>query len=249
NVVAIGAPLGDVEPAKLRAIAEIARHYSGGGLRISIGQNFILRWVPSEALPRVFSDLRKLGLIETAVGQITDITRCPGADTCQLALTHSRALAVALQETIRNHYASVPEVSRVSIKMSGCMNSCGQHHIADIGLFGSTVESGGRVLPVYSMRLGGGTTDGQPTFGKLAAEIPARIAPEAVRHVLDYYLERRNPTEDFGQFFERIGIGRFRRLLEDFTNFEQYKNNEALQYDIGEMEAFTAEVGVGECAS
>ncbi len=249
HMVAIGVPLGDAAPATLRAIAQIARKHSGGQIRISIGQNFILRWVAVEALPQVFAELRKIGLIETHVGRITDITRCPGADTCQLALTHSRALAVALDSALKDRYTSVPEVSKLSIKISGCMNSCGQHHIADIGLFGSSVDFEGKVLPVYSLLLGGSTAEGRATFGKFTAKVPAKAAPDAVRAVLDFYVENRQLEEAFAAFLNRAGIERFRRLLVDFADLSRYENRDALQYDLGEMEAFTGEVGVGECAS
>jgi sulfite reductase beta subunit-like hemoprotein len=249
NIVSVGVPLGDIRPATLRSLAAVARRHADGRIRISIGQNFILRWVASEALPRVFAELRSIGLIETAVGQINDITRCPGADTCQIALTHSRALAVALHEELRGRYASIPEVLKMSIKISGCMNSCGQHHIADVGLFGSTVESNGKVLPVYSMMLGGGTVEGKATFGQFVAKVPARIAPDAVRTVIDYYVDNREDAEEFQKFFRRVGAARFRTILEEFTDLSVIERRHDLQYDLGETEVFNAEVGVGECAS
>ena len=248
-VVSVAVPLGDIAPNPLRALAEIARRYAGGRLRISIAQNLILRWVSEEALPHVFAELRKLGLAQIESGQIHDITRCPGADTCQLALTHSRALAAALQDGLRDRYRSIPEIMKLSIKISGCMNACGQHHIADIGLFGATLDAGGRALPVYTLLLGGGTTEGRATFGKIAGKIPAGRAPDAVRAVLDCYAENRFDREDFPLFLDRFGIARFRELLAPFTDVSDYHRRPELQYDLGEMETYKAEVGVGECAS
>jgi sulfite reductase beta subunit-like hemoprotein len=249
NVVSVAVPLGDVAPDSLRGIARLARRYAGGRVRISISQNLILRWVAEEALPHVFADLRKLGLIGTASGQITDITRCPGADTCQLALTHSRALAVALQGELRGRYESLPEIEKLSIKISGCMNSCGQHHIADVGLFGSTIDAAGNALPAYTVLLGGGTTEGRAVFGKIVTKVPARIAPKAVRAVVDFYAANRNSEEEFSLFVERIGIARFRVLLEQVVDSLDHTLRDTLQYDLGEAESFKAEIGVGECAS
>src|SRR5262245_9536128 len=248
HVVAVAVPLGDITPASLRALAQVARRYADGRIRISIGQNFILRWVAAHELPHLFAALKNLGLVETE-GQISDITRCPGADTCQLALTHSRGLAAALRESLADRYAAIPEVQELSIKISGCMNSCGQHHIADIGLFGASLETDGRTFPVYTLLLGGRTIEGQAIFGKFAAKIPARLAPDAVRTVLDFYVQARQVGESFRDFVARVGISRFRRLLETFTDFGRYAHREDLQYDLGETELYKAEVGAGECAS
>jgi len=249
SVVSVAVPLGDIQPGALRALAAIARRYAGGRVRISIGQNFILRWVPDQVLPHVFADLRQAGLAKGEAGRITDITRCPGADTCQLALTHSRALASALHEAVRDRYQSIPEVMKLSIKISGCMNSCGQHHIADLGLFGSTVEAGGKTLPTYTLLLGGSTKEGVATFGQFTAKVPARVAPEAVCTVLDDYLYNREGEEEFQAFVKRSGIVRFRQLLEEFTDFSRYEHREDLRYDLGQSDTFKAEIGVGECAS
>jgi sulfite reductase beta subunit-like hemoprotein len=245
----VAAPLGDIGADPLRAVSEIARRYASGRARISIGQNLILRWVPEEALPHVFHALRKLGMALAESDQITDITRCPGADTCQLALTHSRALASALQDALQDRYRGIPEVTKLSIKISGCMNSCGQHHIADVGLFGSTIESAGKVLPVYTLMLGGRTTEGRATFGKIVGKIPARMAPDAVRAVLDFYAESRQFDEEFFEFLDRVGTSGFRQLLAPFTDVSDYGRRHDLQFDLGEVHTFKAEIGVGECAS
>ena len=248
HVVAVAIPLGDITPASLRALAQIARRYADGRIRISIGQNFILRWVAAHELPHLFAALKNLGLVETE-GQISDITRCPGADTCQLALTHSRGLAAALRDSIADRYADIPEVLKLSIKISGCMNSCGQHHIADVGLFGASLEVDGKTMPVYSILLGGQTVEGKATFGKFAAKVPARLTPDAVRSVLDFYVSARRPDEEFRELLQRVGIGRFRSLLQRYTQVSSYVGREDLQYDLGETEQFKAEIGVGECAS
>jgi sulfite reductase beta subunit-like hemoprotein len=249
HVVSLAVPLGDIAPAPLRSVAQIARRYCAGRLRISIDQNLILRWVSEEALPHVFAELRKLGLAQVESGQITDITRCPGADTCQLALTHSRALAVALQDSLRDRYRALPEIMKLSIKISGCMNSCGQHHIADIGLFGASLDADGKAVPVYTLLLGGGTSEGRATFGKIVGKVPARLAPEAVRTVLDCYAENRFAGEDFPLFLDRFGISRFRELLGPFMDASALQGHPELHYDLGEVEEYKAEIGVGECAS
>jgi len=248
HVVAVAVPLGDITPPSLRDLAQIARRYADSRIRISIGQNFILRWVAAHELPHLFAALKNLGLVETE-GQISDITRCPGADTCQLALTHSRGLAAALRDSIADRYAGIPEILKLSIKISGCMNSCGQHHIADVGLYGASLEVDGKTIPVYTILLGGYTVEGKATFGKFAAKVPARLTPEAIRSVLDFYSSARRPDEEFPEFLQRFGIGRFRSLLQRYAQVSSYAGREDLQYDLGETEQFKAEIGVGECAS
>jgi len=249
-VVIVRCPLGDITPEGLRAVADVAERYAGGRLRTAISQNLLLRWVPEAALPWVYRDLEAAGLAVTEAHHLADITRCPGADTCQLAITHSRGLAEALGQLLGNGLATSDDLQRISIKISGCMNSCGQHHIADIGFYGASSTEDGHDVPQYVLLLGGRTRQGEARFGKPVARIPARRVPEATLRLLSFYQENRREAESFADFVDRTETAIFKRLLEEFTHIRPYAEAPELYRDLGsEEEGFTVAVGQGECAS
>jgi sulfite reductase (ferredoxin) len=251
NVVTVRCPLGDLTAADLRHVARAAREACDGRIRLAITQNLLLRWVPDAALPFVYGELKRAGLSHGNADRILDITRCPGADTCQLALTHSKALASALDEILGNEFAGIPEVQAITIKISGCMNSCGHHHIADIGFHGATeVAADGRPVPVYVMMVGGSTVPGTATFGKIAGRIPARAVPDALCTLLVFFLEHRRPSENFHVFLTRVGVSAVREVLRIHMLAPTRSLPAEMYFDLGATdEVFTAEVGVGECAS
>src|SRR5262249_62170766 len=139
-----------------------------------------LRGVRDGAMQWVFRDLSERVLAHAGADRIYDITRCPGADSCQLALTHSRGLAEAVTDLLEDRFSDVPEVHDISIKISGCMNSCGQHHIGDIGFYGASSEVESKPIPQYVMLIGGRTAEGFAEFGKPVARMPARRAARAL---------------------------------------------------------------------
>jgi sulfite reductase beta subunit-like hemoprotein len=247
-VITVRCPLGDIDPKGLRKLARIARRYCGGRLRLAIAQNILLRWVPEAALPWIFSELQGAGLAHSDADRIADITRCPGADTCQIALTHSRGLASALGDVFKKEFSGIAEIQDISIKISGCMNSCGQHHIADIGLHGATETSDEHELPVYVMMVGGRTREGRAEFGKIAGKIPSRSVPGAVRSVLQFYVSERSERENFRTFLDRVGTPAIKKVIGPFTQMPSYEFQRDLFYDLGAEEQFKAAVGVGECA-
>src|SRR5262249_46012945 len=248
NVISVRCPLGDISPAQLRAVSAIARRHCGGRVRISISQNLLLRWVSDRSLAHVFLALASIGLAESEAGKLADITRCPGADTCQIALTHSRGLAAALSTVVTQQELRVSGVEDVSIKISGCMNSCGQHHIADIGFHGATEISDGHELPVYVMQVGGRTWEGGARFGKIVARVPAALVPEATRSLLEFFREKRQTDEAFPAFVDRIGTPAIRNWLEPYTALPSFAAQPQLFRDLGIDTEFHSEVGVGECA-
>lgn len=248
--VMIRCPLGDLSVTNLRQVASIARRYAGGRIRTTISQNILLRWVAEPLLPWVYQELELAGLAFSEADRIADITRCPGADTCQLAITHSRGLTEALGPLFTNGYAEEPAFQNISIKISGCMNSCGQHHIADIGFYGVAIQIGGHQVPSYTMLLGGRTREGEARFGKAVGKVPARLVPEAARKLLDHYRDQRQPDESFAEFVDRTDVNVIRRLLQEFTKVPDYSVAPELYQDLGTEQAeFKLEVGVGECAS
>lgn len=249
-VATIRCPFGDLLPQDLRGTAEAARRFCGGRVRISIEQNLILRWVPEAALPALHRHLATAGLAHTGAGSIIDVTRCPGADTCNLAITRSRGLAEALSAAFDNaQIAQLPEVSELSLKISGCTNSCGQHHIADIGFHGASKKIDGRDAPHYLIMVGGGTAEGQASFGKPVAQIPAHRVPEAVSAILLHFHQQRLPGENFRAFIQRVGVPSLRTLVEPFKTVPPQQQAPEFYQDLGVPDRpFIVQVGEGECA-
>jgi sulfite reductase (ferredoxin) len=248
--VLIRCELGDVTSDELRAVAQAARRWCDGRVRTTITQNLMLRWVPEAALPWVYCDLAKAGLAKADAHTLADITRCPGADTCQLALTHSRGLAEAISAVITEEFSNFPELTDLSIKISGCMNSCGQHHIADIGFYGASTEVAGHLMPQYIVLVGGRTQEGRAEFGKPVAKVPANRAPEAARLLLSFYRRQREDTEPFSRFVERVGLKQIRDLLAPLAQVLPFESAPELYHDLGDdRQVFTAELGPGECAA
>ena len=239
---------GDITVPQMRALANIARKTCGGRLRTAITQNLIMQWVPEKALPYLYTELKKVGLAEANGERIADITRCPGADTCQIAITHSRGLAMALTPVFGNGLATAEELQDIKIKISGCFNSCGQHHIADIGFYGSSKVIDGHEVPHYVMLLGGYTAEGVAKFGKPTLQIPAKRVADAAKKLLTYYRENRQKDEIFRTFVERVGTPKIKELLQEFTSVPT--GDPKMYEDLGaEGVAFKMEMGQGECAA
>lgn len=247
--VLVRCALGDLTSDALRALARLARRFCGGRVRTTITQNVLLRWVPDAALPWVYEELVAAGLADAQV--VADVTRCPGADTCQLALTHSRGLAEAVRRVlIRDGFEELSELGDLTIKISGCMNSCGHHHIADIGFYGASSEVAGRALPQYVLLIGGYTEVEHVRFGRAIARIPAQWAPEALARVLALYRGERRGGESFREFVARVGPDRFREALAPLQQTPTFEDAPELYRDLGaEGDLFRAEMGPGECAA
>lgn len=247
--VLVRCPLGDVTGDQMRKVAVIARKYCGGRLRIIISQNIILRWVPEAAVPWVYKELSAAGLAHHSAERIADITRCPGADTCQIAITHSKGLARDLAPVFNNGLGSEEVLQDIKIKISGCFNSCGQHHIADLGFYGMGKRVGEREVPHYQMLMGGGTQEGLATFGAPVAMIPAKRVKEAVQKVLKFFLSERTTDERFKDFIKRQGIPKFKGMVREFQEIPSYETAPEYYEDLGdEGKPFKMEVGKGECA-
>ncbi len=241
---------GDLLPEEVRQVAEAARRFCGGRIRITIEQNLLLRWVPEALLPALYQHLTRAGLARAGAGSIVDITRCPGADTCNLAITHSRGLAEALATALdTGELANLPEAREFSLKISGCPNSCGQHHIADIGFHGASKSVEGRDVPHYLILVGGGTVEGKASFGRPIGQVPARRVAAAVRALILYFHAERQPGESFATFVQRVGLPQLRTLLEPFRTIPSYADEPDFYEDLGAPNRpFLVQVGEGECA-
>ena len=237
---------GNLTSAQMRGLARLAADAGDGLLRIGIDQNILLGFIALGRLRGVHAALGRLGLGEAGAREIGDVTTCPGAYSCNLALTKSMNLGAALAETVRQY--DDPEARKLSIKVSGCPNSCGQHWIADFGFYGNARKIDGREVPYYQMLLGGGFDDeGIMRFGLAVQSVPARLAPEAVARVLDHYLAQRAPGETFRQYVMRYKVETFRSLTSDLAKPAEL--HPEIYQDWGDETAFSLQLGRGECAA
>src|ERR1022692_1387214 len=237
---------GNLTGSQLRGIARIASTAGDGLVRVSIDQNLLLGFVPLGRLQPVYSALDELGLAASGAGRIEDVTTCPGAYTCNLGLTKSMNLGAALRDEVRRF--DDPQVQRLSIKVSGCPNSCGQHWIADFGFYGNARKIDGKEIPYYQMLLGGGYDEqGMMRFGTAIQSIPARLAPEAVRRVLDHYVANRQKDETFRAYVLRHKVETFRLMTNDLAKPAELFPE--MYQDWGDDVTYSLQLGRGECAS
>jgi sulfite reductase beta subunit-like hemoprotein len=243
-------PLGDLTVEQMRALAGVARRYTGGRIRTAAGQNMVLRWVHEVDLPALHADLVAAGLGEAGAGTLSDVMACPGTDTCGLGITSSKGLTRTLRETILNGdglYAD-PLVRQIRIKISGCPNSCGHHHIADIGFYGCAVHSNGRLVPAFHL-LVGGRGSGEGVIGQPVMKIAARRIPEALACLISHYLEHRRVGEPFAEYVRRVSVSHVREVLADFREMPAFTEDPMAFVDWGASKLFSLdERGEGECA-
>lgn len=244
-------PLGDINPVEMRKLAKIARAFSGGRMRTTISQNILLYWIPKASLKAFYAQLAQAGLALKGAEEIRDITRCPGADTCQIAITHSKGLAFEMGKVFENGLGSDETFKKITIKISGCTNSCGQHHIANIGFHGASKVVDGRAVPHYQLMIGGYTdVNGVAVFGKRIAQIPAKRTPEATRAILEAFKKEKGAHEDFLQWAGRIGAPRLKEITAPFTTIPSYDDDPLMYEDLGDPgKPFKVEMGKGECAA
>ncbi|MBI4387731.1 MAG: nitrite/sulfite reductase [Candidatus Omnitrophica bacterium] len=248
-IVHVRCPLGDVTVAQMRGIAAAAKKFCGGRICATITQNLILRWVPEAYLGVVYQELERLKLAFASAERFADITRCPGSDTCNLAITKSRGLAQALGDSFQNGLGNSADLKDIDIKISGCPNSCGQHHIAALGFYGTARNVNGKLVPHYELLVGGGTVEGKATHGEVALRIPARRIPEAVKYLVTFYQREKKTNEMFRGFLQRVGVKKIQSELEPFTKLESFDCNPDSYRDWTDEKPFALKVGKGECAA
>lgn len=242
-------PLGDVTSEQLRILADLALSYSDGTLRITSTQNLLFRWVREEELPALYARLSASGLGLADARTLADVTSCPGAEVCRLAVTQSRGLGKLLGDFLRERPDLVDAVPGLDVKISGCPNGCGQHHIAGIGLQGSVRKVNGRPVPQYFVLLGGGVERDGARFGRLAVKIPARRIPEAVERLVRLYIAQRRDGESPRAFFQRVELAMVKEALADLESLPPEKLKPEDLIDLGDSVEFTVETMSGECAA
>ncbi|MCC6803808.1 MAG: nitrite/sulfite reductase, partial [Anaerolineae bacterium] len=205
-VVYINLPLGDITSTQMFRLADIARKYAGDNVRTTVEQNLVLRWVSEADLPRLYAELQSLGLAEPGIGTIVDITSCPGTDTCKLGIASSRGLAGELRTQLAKQIPTMPAaVKELKIKISGCFNSCGQHHVADIGFFGNSRRAGNFMVPHFQLVLGGRWRENAGSYGVAVGAVPSTRVPEVLNALVDRYASERGDGETFQDWTTRLG--------------------------------------------
>jgi sulfite reductase beta subunit-like hemoprotein len=238
--------LGDVTADQFRGIAAISRDF-GAEVRITNRQNFVLRGLTDEQLPSLYERLAAIDMAEPGAELSRDVVACPGADTCNLAVTQSRGLASAIGDALEA--AGLAEVEGVRTNISGCTNSCGQHHIADIGFFGAERRAHGRSAPGYQMLLGGHVGDEKIEFGAKALRLPAKAAPQAVVRVVGRYSTERELGETFQGWLARVGGAKaVAEGLADLDEFPTPDDGPDFYVDYGETGPYEKSLGESECA-
>jgi sulfite reductase beta subunit-like hemoprotein len=249
SMVNVRLTLGDVTAQQLRILAFVARQFGDGWGRTTNQQNFLLRCVPNSRLTAVYRLLKGAKLAEPSADRLADITACPGADTCQLGITSSRGLALSIGEIFRNGHGYLADEAGLRIKISGCPNSCGHHHIAGIGFSGGSREFSGQQVPTYQVFLGASLDLGATRYARPTVKVPAKNAPALVSRLLDLYQAERVEGEKFEAFVERTGLPRIREAVKDLTDLPPQAEAPDQYLDWGGTERFRVETGEGECAS
>lgn len=245
--VKVKVPLGNLSSQTTKRLALIIESYASTDVRITINQGLLFRFVNQESLPALFASLTELGLANPGFDTLADVTSCPGTDTCALGVTNSTRLATELEQVIQNEYPHLIDESNIKIKISGCMNSCGQHMIANIGFHGSSIKNGDKVVPAMQVVIGGGIeSDHQGYIAEKIIKIPTKRIPDVVRSLLDDYESNAEETDYFNQYFRREGKKYFYELLKPLADLSEIRDDE--YQDWGNNSEFVPEVGVGECA-
>jgi sulfite reductase beta subunit-like hemoprotein len=239
--------LGDATSAEMRLLGRLASELGDGTVRLTIDQNVLLPWIDKRSLPALFARLAAAGLARLDLHTARDVTSCQGADTCNLAVTSSRAVARAITEKLEQEgLGREGDSAKTIIKVSGCPNSCGQHHIADLGFHGGAKTIGGTSVPVYQLHLGGGVDERGARFGRQVVKIVARRVPDAVVRLLRFYEAERAEGETATAFFERADAKKVIAALGDVVTAAATAGEAA---DVGEETGFLVHSGAGECAA
>ncbi|WP_132217890.1 HEPN domain-containing protein [Mariniflexile fucanivorans] len=247
--VAIGIKvlLGDFYTDKARLLADLVQKYAAGEIRLSLRQNIVIPFVKEELVPFFYTELEKLGFVEAGYNKAVDITACPGTDTCNLGIASSTGIADELERVIKAEYPQYLKNDDVVIKISGCMNACGQHNMANIGFQGMSVRTPDKlVAPALQVLLGGGNLgDGNGLFADKVVKVPSKRGPEALRRILNDY-EANADGKKFVEYYKVTGDRYFYDLLNDLQDVSNLTQEDFI--DWGSEEKYEKEIGIGECA-
>ena len=247
--VAIGIKvlLGDFYTDKARLLADLVDKYGAGEVRLTLRQNIVIPFVKEDLVPYFYQELEKLGFVEAGYNKAVDITACPGTDTCNLGIASSTGIAEELEKVIASEYPQYLKNEDLIIKISGCMNACGQHNMANIGFQGMTVRTPDKlVAPALQVLLGGGNLgNGNGAFADKVVKVPSRRGPEALRRILNDFEANSNGNQ-FVEYYKEKGEKYFYDFLNDLQDVTNLTQEDFI--DWGESEKYVKEIGIGECA-
>ena len=246
---AVGIPItvGDIDSKKARQLAKVILQFTRDDNRFSYGQSILLRDVKEEHLPALYLALKELQLDRVGFQRINDIVACPGTDTCNLGIASSMGLAKVLQEVVEKEYPDLIQKYKIDIKISGCMNACGQHTLAHIGFQGMTVKSNGKVAPATQILLGGGVLgNGTGRFADKVLKVPSKRTPAILRWILDDFESQRQNDEDFFAYYDRKTKDYYYQNLKHHSEVEHLTADDFV--DWGVKEKYEKAIGIGECA-
>ncbi|MBT7705321.1 MAG: HEPN domain-containing protein [Polaribacter sp.] len=247
--VAIGIKvlLGDFYTDKARLLADLVDRYAAGEIRLTLRQNIVIPFVKEDLIPLFYTELEKLEFVEAGYNKAVDITACPGTDTCNLGISSSTGIAEELEKVIAAEYPQYLKNEDLVIKISGCMNACGQHNMANIGFQGMTVRTPEKlVAPALQVLLGGGNFgDGNGAFADKVVKVPSKRGPEALRRILNDFEANANGKK-FAAYYKEKGEKYFYDFLNDLQDVSNLTQEDFI--DWGEQEKYVKEIGIGECA-
>lgn len=239
--------LGNLSSSTARLLADVVNSYATDDIRVTVNQGLLLKFVPKQALPALFRSLDKLNLAEPGFDSVADITACPGTDTCNLGISSSTGIAKELEKVVKEEYPELIFNNDIKIKISGCMNSCGQHSLAQIGFHGSSFKNGIAVVPALQLVLGGGILgNGEGRIADKIIKIPSKRGPAVLRTLLDDFEKNAVEGEYFNSYYDKNGKDYFYHLLKPHADNSTLVPNDFI--DWGHEEQFKTEIGVGECA-
>jgi sulfite reductase (ferredoxin) len=245
--VYIKVPVGDISSDTARELVKVLQPLVADEIRVTQNQGLLLKFARKEALPALYEGLAKLELAAPGFDSVADVTTCPGTDTCNLGISNSMTMARVLEDLIYNEYEDFIYNRDIKIKISGCMNSCGQHGLAHIGFHGSSLKAGIKVLPSVQVMLGGGTVgDGVGRAADRVIKVPSKRATDVLRTLLDDYKTLSTEGELYNDYYDRQGKDYFYRLLKPLADLTTLTDDEFV--DWGHQETFVTAIGVGECA-
>jgi sulfite reductase (ferredoxin) len=250
SVVTVSLPLGDLTAEQARGLCDVARRYTGDNMRTTVEQNMLMRFVSDIDLPIVYEALKEWNLAAPGAETIVDVTACPGTDTCKLGISASRGLAGELRRRLSEKSASLPQsIKDLKIKVSGCFNSCGQHHVADIGFYGNSRKIDSRTVPHFQVILGGQWTENAGSYGLAVGSVPSKSIPDTIDALTDAYAHGRDGDERFQEWMKRMGKRSIREIIKPFMKVPLYAEDSSYYTDWGDAREFTiGDLGVGECA-
>ena len=248
--ITINLPLGDITSDQTRALADIARKYVGDNIRTTVEQNLVLRFVSEADLPALYSELKAVKLAAPGAGSIVDISSCPGTDTCKLGIASSRGLGGQLREHLLAKDGQLdPAIKGLHIKTSGCFNSCGQHHVADIGFYGVSRKVANFTVPHFQVVLGGEWTNNAGSYGLAVGSVPSKAIPALLDALTEKFVQERNDGEVFKDWVARLGKKEMRAFIEPFMKVPDRGDDPSYYSDWGDPREFTiGDMGIGECA-